>query len=96
MKLYKGGDDVLDTYDLELLPNDVVSFAYDYQIGDYCGSGFCVALAIDGLVYVHDMSHCSCYGPMTHFNATKYKIENLKDSLSLAFYEGIKPLLVHL
>jgi hypothetical protein len=35
---------------------------YDYEYGDYDGSGWAVSFS-DGKYYLHNLGHCSCYGP---------------------------------
>ena len=55
----------LQDYDLEKL-NDfsVVQVFYYYQYGDYEGHGTMILTMADGSLVLHDMSHCSCFGPM--------------------------------
>lgn len=69
MELYKVGKDDLGQYDLyDVDPEKFEWLVYSYDFwGQYEGDGEAVALGKDGLLYVHDMSHCSCYGPMDQF-----------------------------
>lgn len=62
MKIYNVGPD--EVYgDLE--EADFEFIVYWYQIGDYCGDGEAVGLCnSDKLIYVKNLGHCSCYGPM--------------------------------
>ncbi len=43
---------------------------YDYWDQDgYSGDGEGVALGKDGLLYVYNLGHCSCYGPFDSFGS---------------------------
>jgi hypothetical protein len=47
--------------------NDIVKLgtewaAYWYEIGCYCGDGY-IIMRKDRKWYIHNCSHCSCYGP---------------------------------
>ena len=64
MKIYQLGDELCD-WDLnEVSDADFEWLIHDYEIGCYDGSGQAVALGKDGRVWVKDLGHCSCYGPM--------------------------------
>lgn len=62
----------LEEYDLtnieSLVPYDAV---YWYSTGGYEGNGQ-IILKVKGRYILHDMGHCSCYGPLDHIN-TKAK-----------------------
>ena len=45
---------------------DVDELWYNYEYGDYEGSGLMIA-RIGDKYDLYDMSHCSCYGPLYHF-----------------------------
>ena len=69
MKLYNVGKDSLDEYDLEYLDKEVYEyFIYNYEVGDYCGSGAAVLKDNDGKFILIDLGHCSCYGPLEERN----------------------------
>ena len=53
----------LDDYDLEKIPVGIEEVWYWYMTGNYCGAGQMILLGKDGKYYIHDMGHCSCYGP---------------------------------
>lgn len=62
MQIYQVGPDA--PYDL--VEDDRFEWCvYWYEDGGYDGSGEAVALCKeDGLLYVKNLGHCSCYGPM--------------------------------
>ena len=64
MKIYQVGPDV--PYDLPGEDNEQFEWVvFWYEDGGYDGSGEAVALCKDdGLLYIKDLGHCSCYGPM--------------------------------
>lgn len=59
-------DKEFDEYDLREI-NDIVpedcQVAYSYSCGSYEGSG-CLGMRKDDKVFIIDLSHCSCYGPL--------------------------------
>lgn len=59
-------DGDIDTCDLQALPLGTEEMRYWYARGSHegCGEAF---LKINGEWFCHGMSHCSCYGPMEHF-----------------------------
>ena len=71
MKIYNVGKDV--PYDLPSEDDSTyVWLVFDYEDGGYDGQGTAVALGVDGLIYVKDLSHCSCYGPFDGFGYGKW------------------------
>ena len=66
MDVYKHPDsEELADYDLEKLNVFTVNQVfYYYQTGDYEGHGTMILAMTDGTLVLHDMSHCSCFGPM--------------------------------
>lgn len=64
MKIYQVGPNV--PYDLPGEENqDFEWVVFWYEDGGYDGSGEAVGLRKqDGLLYVKNLEHCSCYGPM--------------------------------
>lgn len=67
MKIYQVGPDVLSDWDIEELGgNDRFEWlVHWYLSGSYEGEGEAVALSKDGeTLYVKNLGHCSCYGPM--------------------------------
>ncbi len=65
MKIYSVGPDELDEYTLEKVRKDerLDWMVYFYKNEGYDGSGEAVA-GKDELIYLWDLSHCSCYGPL--------------------------------
>ena len=64
---YDGTCESLDSYEIKQLENHGVEVIfYYYEYGSYEGSGHMIALK-EGKYAVHDMGHCSCYGPLNHF-----------------------------
>jgi len=90
---YDREDGELSDYDLNHIPDTVTDIWYWYAQGSYDGSGIMVLKTSDGY-YLHDMSHCSCYGPLDNFELTKcYKtIEDLKTNCSEEL-ENLLPLI---
>jgi hypothetical protein len=83
MDVYKHPDsEELADYDLEKLNDFSVNQAlYYYQYGDYEGHGTMILVMTDGTLALHDMSHCSCYGPMEDLgnNIVKMKYTTLEE-----------------
>jgi hypothetical protein len=83
---YAGEDQELDEYDLKAIPKEVILIKYWYAKETYEGSGIMILQTADGY-YLHDMSHCSCFGPTEHLELTRcYKsieemIENCSEEL---------------
>ena len=68
-----------DTWDLERL-KDFDEVYYWYATGSYEGSGHLIGL-LKGKWYMHDCGHCSCYGPLGHFDylkSNKYSWEEIE------------------
>ena len=66
MNVYKHPDSIeLMDYELDRL-NDfsVDQVFYYYMTGEYEGHGTMILTMSDGSLVLHDMSHCSCFGPM--------------------------------
>lgn len=62
MQVYQVGPDV--PYDLPEADDRFEWIVHYYEDGGYDGSGDAVGLnKEDGLLYVKNLSHCSCYGP---------------------------------
>jgi hypothetical protein len=40
---------------------------YFYKIGSYEGHGQLVALNKNKTIYIYDLGHCSCYGPLSNW-----------------------------
>ena len=58
----------LDGYDARGLDgHGVVEVWYSYRVAPYAGAGELIAMNTNGDFTLHDMSHCSCYGPTEHF-----------------------------
>ena len=83
---YCGNSEELDKYDLAAIPTEVTLIKYWYEKQWYEGSGIMILQTADGY-YLHDMSHCSCFGPTEHLELTRcYKsikemIENCSEEL---------------
>ena len=77
MELYNVGVD--EPYDLNYRIEDCfVWVVYDYEDGCYDGNGTAVGLnKDDGMLYVKNLGHCSCYGPMEGgmLSGDKYTVE---------------------
>lgn len=84
MKLYSVGPD--DLYDGDISGLDYDWLVYWYEASDY--EGFGEAIGLDGdQLYVHDLSHCSCYGPMED-GGSLIAVENLEsDSVLDTIYK---------
>lgn len=85
----------LDEYDLKYLgehkPDEVW---YYYSVGNYDGLGQMIILK-DGLYYLHDMGHCSCYSGCERIDlSVGYKtIDELVSKTSNDYYEEVLPLI---
>ncbi len=60
---YDIGPDGLDC-DEELAGGSYRWAVCHYTNGGYEGHGYMVAMGTDGRLYVWNLSHCSCYGPL--------------------------------
>lgn len=65
MKFYNVGVDELCEYELSELESDNFKFiVYWYEGGSWDGQGRAIGYNMeDGLLYIKDLGHCSCYGP---------------------------------
>ena len=64
---------------------------YWYGVGDYEGAG--QLLMRKGEKYdLHDMGHCSCYGPVEEVVFKPQELEDLKTSCSADYTKECKPL----
>lgn len=84
--------DELDEWDLK----EVKHFewiVYEYKSESYEGGGHAI-LYDEEKYYHHDMGHCSCYGPMEHFepNAPYGSLKKLRESFSKGLLEEVQPL----
>lgn len=72
----------LHEYDLEHINQyDLDEIWYYYAAGSYEGNG--MILMKKGELYdVHNMGHCSCYGPLDNVNFSGKSLESLKTSYS--------------
>ena len=71
MKIYNVGPDELSEWDFDdRLKEGYVWFVYWYENGGYDGHGEAVALREDGTLDLHDLGHCSCYGPLEEWPST--------------------------
>ena len=65
MKTHNVGRDSLDEYDLEYLDKEAYEYLiYNYEVGDYDGSGAAVLKDNNGKFMLIDLGHCSCFGPL--------------------------------
>jgi hypothetical protein len=92
---YPYGDvDSLSEWDMERLQELGIDEAwYWYATAPYEGSG--QILMRKGDKYdVHDMGHCSCYGPMenAHFNGVYSSLDEIQQKCSAEAYKEIAPL----
>lgn len=61
-----------------------VAYHYKYDSAGLSGYGLLLAALIDGSYVIHDVSHCSCFGPVSHFELSnslrvKYTVEMIRD-----------------
>ena len=76
----------LDNWEIDGLDSEFDEIWYFYAYGSYEGNG--MMLIKKGELYdVHNMGHCSCYGPTDHINFSGKSLEQLKASYSA---EGFK------
>lgn len=57
-------NDELSEYDLAFDHNLYKKIVYYYTSEAYEGYGELIALSNENMLYVYNLSHCSCYGPM--------------------------------
>lgn len=85
----------LSEYDIETLVELGIEEArYWYASGSYEGSGQMVALK-DGKWFHHDMSHCSCFGPVEQLSLHNGfdSLESLLASCSMQLQKDVLPLI---
>jgi len=92
---YEGYGEItkLDDYDIADIGCGVDEIWYWYSSAPYEGSG--QLLARRGNEYaLHDMGHCSCYGPCERFNfGSGRTLKQIADSLSDEYMKECRPLL---
>ncbi|KPJ96738.1 MAG: hypothetical protein AMS18_00320 [Gemmatimonas sp. SG8_17] len=79
-----GDNDELADHDLALVPARVEEVWYWYQVDMYEGAGQ-ILMRADDQYDIHDMGHCSCYGPMDDCSFIGYHPDELWESLSVAY-----------
>jgi len=63
-----------DGYDMEKLPIDSINWiAYWYVPEAYDGRGYCLMAFKNDTYTIWDCGHCSCYGPLEHFEYSTCK-----------------------
>ena len=84
----------LDSYDMEALDKyDADEVWYWYACGSYEGSG--QMLIRKGNLYgIHDMGHCSCYGPLDRMNFSLEPLAELKSSCSSEYLKEVESLFI--
>lgn len=86
IKMTEGDYSDSDLSDSLMAYNHVLSVvAYSYGTGDYCGYGHAIFQTKDGKWDQIFMSHCSCNGPMEHFEGVRTGIYNSLDDLVAKF-----------
>jgi len=81
----------LSEWELKQIPNGVDVFIYDYSSGSYEGSGNAL-FRKNGKWFLHNMGHCSCYGPTENIDSCGHG-ETLKQmKLSKEYAEQTKEL----
>lgn len=92
MQVYQVGPDV--PYDLPEGDDRFEWIVHYYEDGGYDGSGEAVGLnKEDGLLYVKNLGHCSCYGPFDGGmdGADKYEVAKfLEDKDDIMSYDAGK------
>jgi len=83
--------------DFKFLENLGIEAAYYWYVcGSYEGSGQMIALK-ENKWYVHDLGHCSCYGPLEHFTLKNplNSLDEIKENSSDEYYnrQGILELI---
>ena len=75
MEKYKVGQSELHQYDFDELPLGYEWIVYDYEREPYEGGGYLVAkLGIE--LFVYNLGHCSCYGPLDKPFAQKLTVSD--------------------
>ena len=98
MKAINLGITELNNYELDRLKNIdenmEVWYQYEARPHDYDGIGV-MLIKSQGLYYIHDMGHCSCYGPTCEVSLSKgfKKLEDVKASCSKEYwFKDVQPL----
>lgn len=69
MNVRSVGPDDLSEYDMEdLQKHEFSECVYHYTIGAWEGHGVALLKEQDGSFLVVDLGHCSCHGPISHWN----------------------------
>lgn len=81
-------------YIKRLEEKNIKEIRYFYAEDSYEGAGHMLYL-LNKLWYRHDMSHCSCYGPIDNLNPIEgfLSLKDLFDNCSKELQEEIKPLI---
>lgn len=92
MLIYNVGVDELREWDFREVKAEAYKWiVYDYQDGGYDGSGVAVAYKEEnGLLYIKNLGHCSCYGPMDSWETECYVMtvaELLRDKDSVMDFD---------
>lgn len=75
MKVFDVGPDPLADYEFEFyLDQSYEWFVYSYCSSYYDGSGVAVGYK-EGDLYIYDLGHCSCYGPLENNYSDKISVE---------------------
>lgn len=87
----------LEDYELKSFrAAEIEAVYYWYGSGGYEGAGQALLLK-DGKWAVHDMGHCSCYGPTDHFSAPTEQWYDSLDSIPASgteiWYADVRPLI---
>jgi len=90
-----GALDELSSYDMEYLNRyyDADEVWYWYASGSYEGSGQMLIRKGD-LYDIHDMGHCSCYGPLDRMSLAFKPLEELKSSCSSEYLKEVESLFI--
>jgi hypothetical protein len=90
-----GALDELSSYDMGYLNRyyDADEVWYWYSSGSYEGSGQMLIRKGD-LYDIHDMGHCSCYGPLDRMSLSFKPLEELKSSCSSEYLKEVESLFI--
>ena len=66
-----GDADIISKEDIMSNQDKIKWLAFHYTQESYEGSGQMLVALTDGTFCFHDMSHCSCYGPMEKFDISQ-------------------------
>lgn len=99
MEIINLGKDVAvdNDYGLSIVNSyGATAIIYKYTQDDYEGYGHALIL-INGQWYLHDMGHCSCYGPLCEFNLDvrhEEELDNLFNSCSTELQKDIEDIFI--